>query len=190
MGETNIIPFGKYRGQPVEVLQSDMAYAEWLQAQGWVKERYPQFYTLIINNMQEPQETPAHNKLQAMFLDKMFSLKFVQYIQHDPNIIVIGINKIFFEDKAIDVRINVRAEETYENKKYICSYDVAIEIKPSLGDDYPATLRQVLNMPMITRECVRVVLIEKYTGVGASLDQVKQMFALSGIRLLLLEEII
>jgi len=28
--QTNIVPFGKYKGQPVEVLQQDIQYLEWI----------------------------------------------------------------------------------------------------------------------------------------------------------------
>jgi len=31
----DIVPFGKYKGQPVEALQGDPAYADWLAAQPW-----------------------------------------------------------------------------------------------------------------------------------------------------------
>jgi len=30
---TNIVPFGKYKGQPVDVLAADHAYCDWLTSQ-------------------------------------------------------------------------------------------------------------------------------------------------------------
>jgi hypothetical protein len=72
MAETTIVPFGKYKGQPVEVLSEDRAYADWLLAQGWLKQRFPDLHTLIINNFGEPTETPEHNRLQLRFLDETF----------------------------------------------------------------------------------------------------------------------
>ena len=45
-----ILTFGKYKGQPVDVLQSDPDYCEWLINQKWLPERFPHICTLIINN--------------------------------------------------------------------------------------------------------------------------------------------
>jgi hypothetical protein len=70
-----VIPFGKYKGQPVEVLASDRDYCNWLMAQTWFGERYPQVHTLVINNFGEPTETPEHNALQIRLLDDGFRAK-------------------------------------------------------------------------------------------------------------------
>lgn len=64
-----IIPFGKYKGQPIEAAVQDRQYVDWLTAQPWFKERFGNLYTLIVNNFQEPAETPVHNALQAKFLN-------------------------------------------------------------------------------------------------------------------------
>ena len=68
----DIVPFGKYRGQPIDVLAADSGYCDWLIAQAWFRERYGNVYTLIVNNFGEPTETPDHNALQARFLDEAF----------------------------------------------------------------------------------------------------------------------
>jgi hypothetical protein len=77
MSDNNkLIPFGKYKGQPIEVLAEDKQYADWIVAQPWFRERYGNLYAVIINNFCEPSETPDHNALQARFLDDDFRLKF------------------------------------------------------------------------------------------------------------------
>lgn len=76
MSAGNLVPFGKYRGQPVEAMAQDQQYVEWLTQQAWFKERYQNLYTVIINNFGEPSNTPEHNALQARFLDDDFRLKF------------------------------------------------------------------------------------------------------------------
>ena len=38
MSET--VPFGKYKGRPVEDLWADTEYLAWLEAQPWFRERY------------------------------------------------------------------------------------------------------------------------------------------------------
>ena len=65
-----IIPVGKYKGQPIEILRSDPQYCEWLVSQNWFRDKFSPTYQLIINNFGEPAETPEHNSLQAMFLDR------------------------------------------------------------------------------------------------------------------------
>lgn len=76
--ELQTVPFGKYKGQPVEMLQSDPQYCQWLASQDWFVGRYPQINTLIINNFCEQADTPEHNALQARFLDSDFIERFVK----------------------------------------------------------------------------------------------------------------
>jgi len=75
MAENSLVPFGKYKGQPVEVLAQDRDYADWLLAQAWFVQRYPQVHTLVVNNFGEPTETPEHNALQIRCLDERFRLQ-------------------------------------------------------------------------------------------------------------------
>jgi hypothetical protein len=77
MTDSNLIPFGKYKGQPIEALAQDRQYVEWLTAQPWFRERFASLYTVIINNFQEPSETPDHNALQVLFLDDAFCARFM-----------------------------------------------------------------------------------------------------------------
>jgi uncharacterized protein (DUF3820 family) len=39
MKTTSIVPFGKYKGQPVEALAQDRSYLDWLQTQNWFMAR-------------------------------------------------------------------------------------------------------------------------------------------------------
>jgi hypothetical protein len=64
-----LVPFGKHKGQPVEVLVADSGYREWLMGQPWFRDRYPVIYQTVVNYAGEPAETPEHNELQASFLD-------------------------------------------------------------------------------------------------------------------------
>lgn len=64
-----IVPFGKYKGQPVEVLVADQQYREWVVAQDWMRTRYGNLYQTIINYGGPPQDSPEHNEMQAAFLD-------------------------------------------------------------------------------------------------------------------------
>ena len=77
----NIIPSGKYKGQPVEVLLADRQYLDWLTAQPWFRKH--NLDQVIINYGNEPSETPDHNAMQVRFLDDEFCEKFVRVIQPD-----------------------------------------------------------------------------------------------------------
>jgi len=72
MNSQELVPFGKYKGQPVEVLANDRGYCDWLMSQGDFLDRYTGIKTLIVNNFKEPEDTPDHNRLQAMFLNDEF----------------------------------------------------------------------------------------------------------------------
>jgi hypothetical protein len=39
-----LVPFGLYKGEPVESVKADARYMKWLMAQTWVQERYPAFF--------------------------------------------------------------------------------------------------------------------------------------------------
>ena len=64
-----IVPFGKYKGQPLEVMVADTDYCEWLVAQPWFSAKYRNVYNVVINYGGEPQDSPEHNQMQARFLE-------------------------------------------------------------------------------------------------------------------------
>jgi hypothetical protein len=80
VSKLEIIPFGKYKGQPVDALAEDRPYCEWLLQQDWFRTRYTAIHTLIINNFGQPEETPEHNVLQALFVDEDFRTRFVTHV--------------------------------------------------------------------------------------------------------------
>jgi hypothetical protein len=77
MGKVEIVPFGKYKGQPVEALAQDRSYCDWLMGQEWFRSSYTAIHTLIVNNFGVPDETPEHNALQALFTDNEWAKRFV-----------------------------------------------------------------------------------------------------------------
>lgn len=223
---SEIIPFGKYKGQPLEAIADDRQYVEWLLAQAWFQQRHQHLYQVIINNFAEPSESPEHNAMQARFLDAEFRLRFAlrvvpdlerytiageavaqavaswhrrltqQYLANDrveelkSITIALGDEQGLpllrtalpeFEVGGVDVRFEIEAG-LHISAKVDCrktDYWVAvetepvfsdfikavrfnIEIKPSVGDDYPAVIRQ-----MRQNKC-RCLLLREYTGRGVS----------------------
>jgi hypothetical protein len=74
--EQLLVPFGKYKGEPLEILATDKKYMEWLCSQEFFRTKFNKIYTIVINNFTTPSNTPEHNGMQVLFLDDDFCLKF------------------------------------------------------------------------------------------------------------------
>jgi hypothetical protein len=92
-----------------------------------------------------------------------------------------------FEEQGVDVEYNVcfgyadigYTEGTYNTtlKEIVTKMwafssrkEFRIELKPTIGDDFPAVLRQIKNNGS------NVLIIKKYTGTGASYKEFKHFF--------------
>jgi len=104
-----IIPFGKYNGQPVEVLQADPKYCQWLCTQDWFRERYSQINTLIINNFTKPEDTPEHNALQALFLNDKIVHRLIVLIEKPDSQLL----RRFYEEQYKNCIINLAKQKKY-----------------------------------------------------------------------------
>lgn len=215
---TPLVPFGKYKGQPVENLIADRDYSDWLLAQPWVKERFGDIYMTVINMNGEPTETPDHNRLQAKFLDDEFCREIASVFdknfsltKQDANAMASDIGESFrgfsdwvefeirnteFEYFGWDVRFDAvhgcEYETAYESwrtetKWFGARRSFLIECKPTIGDDYPAVLRQMkanfLALERIQRpRGMMVLVVGEYTGKGASFSEFGQIFRQSNIQ--------
>lgn len=83
MGDNDLMPLGKYKGQPVEVALADPDYCEWLTSQPWFRDRHPVVYQTIINYGSEPQDSPEHNQMQVAFLDATVRMAITEAVE--PN---------------------------------------------------------------------------------------------------------
>lgn len=212
---SEVIPFGKYKGQPAEVLMNDPKYVEWLNGQGWVKEKYPQFYTVIINNFQEPSDTPEHNAIQALFLDDELCKKLLSTVFNVRNSkhMLRGFVSKTFEFHGIDVFIKFSRFSPSKYLEYVswCKRSnrkadssciesatdegcCGVEIKPSIGDDFPSILRQCRGMfggslfHLIGGK-ISCVVFRDFTATNVTIDQVREMFKHSDVILISLAEI-
>ncbi len=228
----NILPIGKYKGQPVEVLQNDPSYKEWLTNQPWFRENHGQIYNVIINNFTAPTETPVHNKLQSRFLDEELLKRLTTYLLKDDLVAAFEIHNLVFESNGWDLTFNIsehlfcfpsanrndcwqnlnyprwdkeewlESEGKWSRKRESASwttYERAmgrgsriwfyVELKPSLGDDYPSVLRQVKNFDRSHYlDHKVVVVVEEFSSSVVTLEQVVTIFGLSKIHLCLLSE--
>ena len=211
-----LIPFGKYKGQPVEQLQHDPEYTKWLLQQPWFVEKYTSIQTLIVNNFKEAADTPEHNALQAKFLNRQLAFSVLsasllsprKSLQDwlDDDLLAFrkvcetcqesSFFKIEFEVEGWDVVISAgyfadgvlskehailrRADREEISWRYIRR----CELKPTIGEDFPSVLRQVK-----ARKQIGCVITTDFSAKSVSFEDVKQMFAASGIGLVLLNEI-
>jgi hypothetical protein len=67
-----LVPFGKYKGQPITTLLNDTKYLEWCKQQEWFQ-KFPIVYNICVNQtittLNQSSKTPQHNKLQNLFLN-------------------------------------------------------------------------------------------------------------------------
>lgn len=268
--QNQIIPFGKYKGKPLDVLLADQQYLTWLSGQPWVKEKYPIIQTLIINNFGEPDETPEHNAFQAAFFDENVVCAFLNKYCIDRQAYISDYKARIRElQEEIDAstdripnlkkRLNKNPTWTHLNdeidecetliqknkgviKKFkevvsaaengfllktdtydivseesgfdiMLKYDgnrcymplgfprfVFIELKPTIGDDFPGVLRQVKNninrvntareqystrrysYPVYDGEKVFACVYKDFTAIGANEENVRNQFERSGIK--------
>lgn len=190
--KTSIVPFGKYKGQPIEVMQADRQYTDWLTQQDWFKSRYSQINNIIINNFGAPSETPEHNELVANFTDRMFSIAFIlsMYNISDEGIDDVDIDKsevdvVFESPKGSDVIvyyniIRISGESGLKSNSY--NYPpINIECKPHISDDFPAIIRQCRSQE------TNCVLYKSMMSEAVSAEQIKIMFG--GIKLVTIDTV-
>jgi hypothetical protein len=215
--QTNIVPFGKYKGRPIEeVLLDDPGYLQWLSGQAWFRDKFAVLYQVIINRGGEPEETPEHNALQVKFLSLDFCLRvfecalgFVGYEKDarqdlerafrdagkpESEIGDIGFKVMErdFESEGADVVLRMqayskrhpdlvpsipywRSEHRVWNDERSSRREFKIELKPTVGDDYPAVLRQM------KRNGSTILFLSEYRGQGASEDDFIRTFEAAGM---------
>lgn len=253
MSKSTVIPFGKYKGQPIEALTADPQYCEWLLAQDWFRSRYQPIYTIVVNNFGEPAETPEHNQMQALFTDvdyckrfilractrpllarftelkdeklgfEAFDLKRLEtqretlketwWREHQPDrydkevkgaeahiaqikATIEKLQKTAVADFNVSATFEVHGADVLLEYRFLFHCNrleadgyIYVECKPSLGDDYPAVLRQIITIssqfgrhPLM---CLLFVGDGGYTGTGASFEAVRTMFLSRGVHIAL-----
>ena len=199
----DVMPIGKYKNQPITALAQDRSYCEWLLAQGWFAERYPDIHTIIINNFGEPSETPEHNALQLRFLEEELRLQvsilallaqhpyqshfkpgqYAVFLQActSPQFEVQGIDVSWIVSVWLPMCTSDSRGYNWEYSWYTASIRLAVECKSTLGDDYPAVLRFMHSMKQVE---LRVVVAEFLQFQGGTIAQVQALFQSSGVLLL------
>ncbi|UTF51823.1 hypothetical protein NLA06_08035 [Desulfomicrobium sp. ZS1] len=115
--DKNLAPFGKYEGQPLEVLLADKPYCAWLVGQADLREQYPDLRDMIYKEHGNDIKTPNHNRMQAEYLTrdtmlKLFYLVNPEIFSHDKEYYVKCLDEYFVDKlpivKSVCDRMNNR----------------------------------------------------------------------------------
>jgi len=165
-----LVPFGKYKGQPITTLLNDTQTLKYYKDTG-ILQKYPIVYNICVNQTittNKDGKTPEHNKLQNLFLDNQnvinllrkiiynkigpipknthyeFSCEFEGMFNWDILIENIYIYKCRSDEPDI-------CDGCYDSDIKSNHNDICIEIKPLLGDDYPCVLRKMKTQIELTK---------------------------------------
>ena len=125
----------------------------------------------MAKNGKANDETAERNALQVLFLNDAFCVKFCKAAnlrKSDDDYF-----SAEFEKHDIDVFFHIND-----------TYDIKIEIKPTIGDDYPAMLRQM------RRNKSHILFLKNYKGQGATREQFIQIFKQAEISVVFLKQCI
>lgn len=193
-------PFGKYKGQPLALALSDSSYMQWVGSQVGIAERYPALIELIANGVNAKNyHTPEHNSMQIKFLNREYVTSMVKSMFEKRKIS--NVELLGFERYGWDVLIRAEHTAKYgpcfnveENATYKERFNVLVELKPSISEDYPTILRQVSNRIRVDNlnhnirrhngdPSIHVVLTDSFNAKTATVAQVKSMFSTERIKL-------
>lgn len=204
MNIDELVTFGKYKGKSVSAMLADKSYCEWLMLQPWFVEKHQDIVALFVNGEQANNESPIHNALQANFLDFDFVEAFAYTLAsmgeeetHETD----SSEVINFEECGFDVVISRRASKVWRYHDGVVEngmlrQQVFVELKPSMGDDYPAVLRQIKTAMAVLRSrrgglahAGVVLLVGEFKSSAVSREQMVELFKLSGVIVIMLEDV-
>lgn len=176
----DIVPIGKYKGQPLERLMADQSYTEWLLAQAWFIDRYADLAQLLrMGRLIEPQDSPEHNAMVAGLIDRQHEVEwlFSHVMPGSMPIEDLYLAKMYQEIEPKGGDLMVRFYGT----------TILIEAKPLIGDDYPSVIRQI-KAGCASASARGVVIARKVEPTNLNLAQVRRQFQLAGVHLVLEQE--
>jgi hypothetical protein len=209
------VPFGKHKGKPVTDLLNDVPYLEWCKQQEWFK-KHQIIYNICVNqtitNGNQNSKTPEHNKLQNMFLEKIFIQEIIKKYGIE---IASALRRYRNAEFLLACPYNIEFEAKF-NWDCKIIFDVPerrdihfyVEIKPLLGDDYPCVLRKMKNQIELTQnfnkykdddigfdrgykcDMVWLLFIKEYDSTFTPKDKLIQIFDQSGIKVVFLNRLI
>ena len=202
---SSLVTFGKYKGQSWAALFADDKYVQWCNDQPGLRVKLaaaqtaaPAHSPAAPFNPLANAPTPAHNRLQNMFLDESFKNAFANALRGGAW--VVGCS--FEEADGTDVELAVD-HDNFKNSAIV----VKVEIKPQVGDDYPRVLREIKgrreseerrwalqeqqrHMPKTLHQQTGrwVLFIERFDSDATTLSQLKAICQQEAITLIMLSD--
>jgi hypothetical protein len=134
-----IIPFGKYKGQPITTLLADTKYLEWCKQQEWFK-KFPIVYNICVNqtivNQNENSKTPEHNKIQNLFLEEENVKNFL------VKVFKLKLNHLYIDTNP---KYSVKFEKQYNWDLFIVRIDFWYCSCPPDDDDFKCVCKEHNN---------------------------------------------
>lgn len=115
-----VLQFGKYKGQPFEVLLTDPGYSVWLMNSMYAKlqAEHPALLAFLVARYGNPDSTPEHNQLQNRFLDPDFCLRFALATSPRIRAVVPTLHRNLREAWARHVRERLVREQGFETRYF------------------------------------------------------------------------
>ena len=190
-----LISFGKYKGQPFEIVLQDEAYCRWLNDQSQFSVKRPELHKLIQERYFLKEETPVHNAMQLKWLDPNVLIKIFPVIssrRDKLNQLGLGFPKSVFENLQTDAISDIMPEgsgcwdvQFVINKDFNCY----VELKPQLGDDYPSVLRKMMSQRQRGTRNFYFLVAESFASEAADKEALIKYFALQKFFVVLEEEL-
>ena len=188
------LPFGKHKG--VRVNAAPHQYLRWLIQQPDTRRRYADLAAEIERTLKASpagaDDSPAHNALQARFLDMGFAKRAaVSFLRSTAGTGRVRIEKVEFEEVS-DVAIEMRVTSGMDRETSVLT-KLYIEVKPTIGDDFPHVLRQTKSQRQHAPRHGKISFAVVYDQLATSTvdaGAVEQMFKCSDIALLSVGEIL
>lgn len=221
-----LVPFGKYKGKPITELLADTQTLNFYKDAN-ILQKYPNIYNICVNQTittnNQSSKTPEHNKLQILFSDnKINTIKLLRRVIFNTNSpipnksrydfrvecegifnwdIIVGDISIY---KCVCDATCMECECDGSEKNY---NDICIEIKPLLGEDYPAVKRKMDTQITLTKNeyCDKdaknifdkfkysptfVLLIKEFNATSATKEQLIKYFGSSNIKVVFIDDLL
>lgn len=173
----DIVPIGRYKGQPLEVMMADAGYVNWILGQAWFLEKHVELARLLrMGRLEEPQDTPEHNAMIARLIDQRPAMEALANRIWPDSEITIG-------ESHFGQRVEPKGADIEASLGF---YTMLIEVKPLMGDDYPTVIRKLkvgLSMDKI-RPRKGVAIVKVIEPSNLTIEQVKRQFQLAGLTLI------
>jgi len=198
--ETMLMPFGKYRDRTVAwVIMNDPNYINWSFRENDIHQKYPDYIALIAGHA---KDTVEHNAMALRFMSDTVCRKFGHAFLLDKHFdeVYTPVLKPYYQYQGVclslsrqleednwDVVLQGTAKSMYVSQKDplekiaipIKDFEVLIELKPKIGEDFPAVMRQVKARPGYRNKTM--VIMDEYVGTTFSVQELAVAFAETGM---------